>query len=80
MVSPHFFVIILFILVIDTAIRVVNFKYPHVHGTMSQFLSGINKPEECRFVLDIPLTQRGMPVSIGYASFLCPSSMRLTYR
>lgn len=80
MVNPHFFVVILFILVIDAAIRVVDFKQPHVYGTISQFLSGINKPEECRFVLDIPLTHRGMPVSIGYTSFLCPSSTRLTHR
>ncbi|KAH0826486.1 hypothetical protein J3R83DRAFT_5490 [Lanmaoa asiatica] len=49
----------------DTGIRAANFKHPHAYGTISQFLSGINNPEECRFILDILLAQRDMPVSIG---------------
>ncbi|KAF8549209.1 hypothetical protein OG21DRAFT_1525962 [Imleria badia] len=44
----------------DTARRAKVFHEPHVVGTMSQLIAGINNPEECQFVLDIPLTQRGM--------------------
>ena len=71
-------VVISLSIVVDAAIRAVDFNHPHVYGTMSQFVSGINNPDECRFVLDIPLTQRGMPTSIGYAPFLCPPSTHLT--
>ncbi|KAH0825698.1 hypothetical protein J3R83DRAFT_10805 [Lanmaoa asiatica] len=43
----------------DTALRVENFGHPQVRGTMSELIAGINDPTQCRFVLDVPLTQCG---------------------
>ena len=56
-------------LYIDTVRCVVMFHKPHVHGTMSDLITGINDPDQCRFVLDIHLTQCGMPPSIKYVTF-----------
>ena len=50
----------------DAGIRVDDFAHPHVRGTMSELLAGINDPNQCRFTLDLPLTHRAMPPSIRY--------------
>ena len=51
----------------DAEKRVADFSHPHVRGTISQLLDGINDPTQCRFALDMPLTHRAMPPSIRYA-------------
>ncbi|KAF8119959.1 hypothetical protein EV363DRAFT_1102755, partial [Boletus edulis] len=48
----------------DTARRVVDFAHPHVRGTMSELINGINDPSQCRFVLDIPLTHSAISQKI----------------
>lgn len=37
---------------------------------MSQLIAGISNPNQCHFVLDIPLAQRAMPQSIRYAFYI----------
>ncbi|KAN0092508.1 hypothetical protein V8E55_003292 [Tylopilus felleus] len=49
----------------DTERRAAVFHEPHVLGTMSQLIAGISNPNQCHFVLDIPLAQRAMPQSIS---------------
>ncbi|KAG6374254.1 hypothetical protein JVT61DRAFT_4271 [Boletus reticuloceps] len=49
----------------DAAICIADFAYPHLRGTMSGLIAGINDPSQCRFTLDIPLTQRAMASSIS---------------
>jgi hypothetical protein len=54
----------------DTAKRVEDQEYPHVEGVMSDLVQGINDPDQCRFVLDIPLTQCSMPEPLGFVRIL----------
>jgi hypothetical protein len=63
----------------DAGKRVADFAHPHVRGTMSELLAGINVPNQCRFTLDIPLTHRAMPPSIRYATCSYYSLILTTY-
>ena len=55
--------------IVDTTCCIVMFHKPHVHGTMSDLITGINDLDQCCFILDIPFTQCGMPLSIKYIAF-----------
>ncbi|KAG1802533.1 hypothetical protein EV424DRAFT_1351694 [Suillus variegatus] len=45
----------------DVANRVNDFSRPHMQATMQQFMKNINDPSEIQCILDIPLSQMGLP-------------------